>query len=127
MYSLVAQERLPVLELMSTTVLFHMVCLIKKLVVLQFFRILLQTEKLFFSSRILIDTGSGGSSEYVAHLRKVLSRDQTSIQEILVTHWHPDHVGGILDVLTCVENPGSFNKSLIFVSRSLVINFLQLF
>lgn len=62
-------------------------------------------------SRILIDTGSGGSSEYVAHLRKVLSRDQTSIQEILVTHWHPDHVGGILDVLTCVENPGDMRIS----------------
>ena len=61
-------------------------------------------------SRILIDTGSGGSSEYVAHLKEVLFNNQTSIQEILVTHWHPDHVGGILDVLTCSDNPGIYIK-----------------
>lgn len=62
-------------------------------------------------SRILIDTGSGGSSEYVTHLKQVLSRNQTSIHEILVTHWHPDHVGGILDVLKCLENPGDVRIS----------------
>ena len=56
-------------------------------------------------SRILIDTGSGGSSEYVTHLKEVLSNNESSIQEILVTHWHPDHVGGIPDVLKCTENP----------------------
>ena len=22
------------------------------------------------------------------------------------THWHPDHIGGILDILTCLKNPG---------------------
>ena len=59
-----------------------------------------------FCSRILIDTGSGGSSEYVEHLKEVLSNNKSSIQEILITHWHPDHVGGILDVLKCTENAG---------------------
>ena len=62
---------------------------------------------ILFCSRILIDTGSGGSREYVEHLKEVLSNNESSIQEILITHWHPDHVGGILDVLKCTENPGT--------------------
>ena len=55
----------------------------------------------------MIDTGSGGSREYVEHLKEVLSNNASGIQEILITHWHPDHVGGILDVLKCTENPGT--------------------
>ncbi|KAL9961948.1 hypothetical protein ACROYT_G030992 [Oculina patagonica] len=62
-------------------------------------------------SRILIDTGSGGSNEYVAHLKEELSNNDSSIQEILVTHWHPDHVGGIADVLKCTKNPGHLRIS----------------
>lgn len=34
-----------------------------------------------FCSRILIDTGSGGSSEYVAHLKEVVSNNESSIQD----------------------------------------------
>ena len=52
----------------------------------------------------------------MAHLGEVLSSNQTSIQEILVTHWHPDHIGGIPDVLKCVENPGIL---VMLISRSL--------
>ena len=59
------------------------------------------------SSRILIDTGSGGSGEYIAHLKEVLTNNQTTIQEILVTHWHPDHVGGILDVVKGLGDAGN--------------------
>lgn len=62
-------------------------------------------------SRILIDTGSGGSEEYTTHLKEVLSSNETTIQEIILTHWHPDHVGGISDVLTCVENPDNVRIS----------------
>ena len=60
------------------------------------------------SSRILIDTGSGGSGEYIAHLKEVLTNNQTTIQEILVTHWHPDHVGGILDVVKGLGDAGNY-------------------
>ncbi|XP_068737007.1 endoribonuclease LACTB2-like isoform X1 [Montipora capricornis] len=62
-------------------------------------------------SRILIDTGSGGSHEYTAHLKEVLSRNQITIQEIVLTHWHPDHVGGIADVLKCVRNTDNLRIS----------------
>lgn len=57
-------------------------------------------------SRVLIDTGSGGSSEYIAKLKEVLSDSQSSIQEVLITHWHPDHVGGIVDILKSIDNSG---------------------
>ena len=60
------------------------------------------------SSRILIDTGSGGSGEYIAHLKEVLTDNHTTIQEILVTHWHPDHVGGILDVVKGLGDAGNY-------------------
>ena len=69
---------------------------------------------MLFCRRILIDTGSGGSSEYVEHLKEVLSNNESSMQEILITHWHPDHVGGILDVLKCTENPGPKEYDMLF-------------
>ena len=70
---------------------------------------------IFFCSRILIDIRSGGSSKYVEHLKEVLSNSESDcIQEILITHWHPDHVGGILDVLKCTENPGPKQYFMLF-------------
>ena len=62
---------------------------------------------MFSYSRVLIDTGSGGSTEYIAKFKEVLSESRSSIQEILVTHWHPDHVGGVVDVLKCLDNSGT--------------------
>ncbi|ELT95489.1 hypothetical protein CAPTEDRAFT_191961 [Capitella teleta] len=52
--------------------------------------------------RILIDTGSLGFPEYVANLQKVLEEQNTSIQEIILTHWHGDHIGGIEEVCSSV-------------------------
>ena len=67
------------------------------------------------SSRILIDTGSGGSGEYIAHLKEVLTNNQTTVQEILVTHWHPDHVGGILDVVKGLGDAGNYTLVVIII------------
>ena len=64
---------------------------------------------MFSYSRVLIDTGGGGSADYIAKLKEVLLNNQSSIQEILITHWHPDHVGGIADVLKCIDNPGTLS------------------
>ncbi|KAL4881950.1 beta-lactamase-like protein [Aspergillus karnatakaensis] len=48
--------------------------------------------------RILIDTGEGKQS-WVRHLKQVLSDENATVHQALITHWHHDHVGGISDLL----------------------------
>ncbi|XP_041470066.1 endoribonuclease LACTB2-like isoform X1 [Lytechinus variegatus] len=48
--------------------------------------------------RVLIDTGEENKPEFLKNLRNTLAENGTSIQEILLTHWHHDHVGGIADI-----------------------------
>ncbi|KAL8668108.1 MAG: hypothetical protein Q9202_000086 [Teloschistes flavicans] len=49
-------------------------------------------------SRVLIDTGEGKPS-WSKLLSKALSTDDVTISDVLITHWHPDHVGGIQHLL----------------------------
>ena len=53
--------------------------------------------------RILVDTGDQGYPEYISNLTEVLKQHRTSIQEIVVTHWHWDHVGGIPDICSQIN------------------------
>jgi glyoxylase-like metal-dependent hydrolase (beta-lactamase superfamily II) len=47
----------------------------------------------------LIDTGVTGSAEAILRAIEVLGRRPEDVREILLTHFHPDHVGGAADLV----------------------------
>ncbi|KAL7619962.1 hypothetical protein AAE478_010509 [Parahypoxylon ruwenzoriense] len=49
-------------------------------------------------SRLLIDTGEGRPS-WIAALTRTLEEEKATVQKALITHWHPDHTGGIKQLL----------------------------
>jgi ribonuclease/clavin/mitogillin len=49
-------------------------------------------------SRILLDAGQGVPA-YIDELKNAMTKDNLRLQAILITHWHPDHIIGIKDVL----------------------------
>ncbi len=49
------------------------------------------------SRRILIDTGDG-RPEYIPILDRALEKAGCTIQEIVLTHGHPDHIGGVQNI-----------------------------
>lgn len=68
------------------------------------------------SSRILCDTGECEKPDYIKHLKKVLSDEKATISDIILTHWHYDHIGGVKDVFQSLDiGNGSVQNSKSFV------------
>lgn len=49
-------------------------------------------------SRLLIDAGEGKPS-WIAAVKRTLAEEKASIASAVITHWHPDHQGGIEQLL----------------------------
>lgn len=54
-------------------------------------------------SRILFDTGDGQKPEFFLNLKKSLNFDRITLNSIILSHWHDDHVGGVQEVLNVAE------------------------
>lgn len=57
--------------------------------------------------RLLIDTGDANVPECMQNLKTVLTEEKATISNIILTHWHHDHIGGVRDVL---QSLGSLNN-----------------
>ncbi|XP_026683122.1 endoribonuclease LACTB2 [Diaphorina citri] len=58
------------------------------------------------SRRLLLDTGEPDHMEYIENLKQVLNKESISLEHIVLSHWHNDHVGGLKDIFEHI-NPDS--------------------
>ncbi|XP_064079943.1 endoribonuclease LACTB2-like [Macrobrachium nipponense] len=49
--------------------------------------------------RLLLDAGERGNMEYISQLIQVLKQNNVSLEKIIISHWHHDHIGGLEDIL----------------------------
>lgn len=59
---------------------------------------------------MLIDSGDEDTGDqYTALLRDVLAEENATIEHLIVTHWHHDHIGGVKAVQSLLKgkDPGS--------------------
>lgn len=60
--------------------------------------------------RALIDTGEENNSEYISSLTSTLEKYKVKISNIIITHWHHDHIGGLFDVLNSTDRNATVYK-----------------
>lgn len=59
--------------------------------------------------RILLDASEGNEPDYISDLKHVLAVENASLENIIISHWHRDHIGGVKDILSSVA-PGSSSQ-----------------
>ncbi|KAK0713801.1 metallo-beta-lactamase superfamily protein [Lasiosphaeria miniovina] len=47
--------------------------------------------------RLLVDTGEGKPS-WIAAIKRTVEEEKASISSVLITHWHGDHTGGVVQL-----------------------------
>ncbi|KAK7590667.1 hypothetical protein V9T40_002280 [Parthenolecanium corni] len=52
--------------------------------------------------RILLDTSEGNEPDYINDLKHILASENASLENIIISHWHRDHLGGVKDILSSV-------------------------
>lgn len=65
---------------------------------------------LFSYSRILVDTGEPNKPEYVSLLRETLQQHKSGIHQVLITHRHHDHIGGLEGIFPLLDQPAKVSK-----------------
>lgn len=55
--------------------------------------------------RVLIDAGDVDTApKYTEVLGNVLKQEQATIEHLIITHWHSDHIGGVSEVQKLLQN-----------------------
>jgi len=62
------------------------------------------------NKRILLDTGDGLVPEYFDLISSVLKENQITLDHIVLTHWHPDHVGGVESIQKLTAEKSKVSK-----------------
>lgn len=52
---------------------------------------------------MLIDTSDQGQQQYLQNIKTVLDEQNVNIQEIVLTHWHHDHVGAVKELCSLLK------------------------
>lgn len=47
---------------------------------------------------MLLDTSDSDKKDYIALLEQVLKQERTVISDVVITHWHHDHIGAVEDL-----------------------------
>ncbi|KAF9701315.1 hypothetical protein EKO04_000635 [Ascochyta lentis] len=61
------------------------------------------------ANRLLIDTGEG-KEQWIQSLKSTLAKQNIRIDKALLSHWHPDHIQGVPDLLEQFPDTKVFKK-----------------